>query len=79
MVHPPLMRGEIKRHILRKDEWAIFYGNKPKDGAEEVTLNLKSIRGFPKLYYTECETFPKCTYKIEDIKQMTSSYPANRI
>ena len=77
MVHSPLIPGEIRRHFLMKNEWAIFYGMKPKDGAEEVNLNLKSLKGFPEMYYTDCTTFPACFYTEESIKELDHPYPSN--
>ena len=59
MVNAPLLPGQIQRHFLLQDEWAIFYGMKPADEAEESHLNLKSINGFPEIYYDECSTFIK--------------------
>ena len=79
MVHSPLIPGEIRRHILMKNEWAIFYGMKPKEGAEEVNLNLKSLKGFPEMYYDDCTTFPACFYTEKSIKELNHPYPSNMI
>jgi hypothetical protein len=62
-----------------KNEWAIFYGMKPKDGAGEVNLILKSLKGFPEMYYTDCTTFPACFYTEESIRTLEHPYPSNMI
>ena len=79
MVHSPLIPGEIRRHFLMKNEWAIFYGMKPKEGAKEVNLNLKSLRGFPEMYYDDCTSFPACFYTEDSIKELNHPYPSNMI
>ena len=79
MVHSPLIPGEIRRHFLMKNEWAIFYGMKPKDGAGEVNLILKSLKGFPEMYYTDCTTFPACFYTEESIRTLEHPFPSNMI
>ena len=77
MVHPPLVPGEITRHFLMQNEWAVFYGMKPKEGAREVNLNLKALKGFPEMYHDDCISFPDCEYNRDSIKQLNKTYPSN--
>ena len=79
LVHPPLVPGEIRRHFLMKNEYAIFYGMKPENGATEVNLNIKALKGFPEMYYDECTTFPECSYSKESIEKekLIHPYPSN--
>ena len=79
LVHQPLVPGEIRRHFLVVGEYAIFYGMKPKDEAIEVNLNLKTITGFPKLYFDNCTTFPNCDYKGRSFQNLTNPAPSNMI
>ena len=79
MVYPPLLPGEIRRHILTQNEWAIFYGMKPDDDAEEVNFNLKSLTGFPKMYFEEYSNFPYMAYTEESFDKMPNLLPSNRI
>ena len=79
LIYPILQPGEITRHYLKKNQYAIFYGMKPTEGAFEVNLNLKSLKGFPEMYYDECKTFPECSYNINSVKKLQHPYPSNRI
>ena len=79
LTNPPLMPGELRRHFMMEGEYAIFYGRKPANGAEEVNLNLKAISGFPELYIDECRTFPKCMYSEHDLLRLHNPIPSNRI
>ena len=79
LVHAPLIPGEIKRHFLMKGESAIFYGMKPKDEATEVNLNLKTLKGFPEMYFDNCTTFPKCNYAEGAFSVLTNPAPSNMI
>ena len=79
LFYPPLVPGEIKRHYLKKHQIGIFYGMKPDDDWDEINFNLKSLKGFPDMYYDEYDTFPNCQYTEESIKILTHPYPSNMI
>ena len=79
MVYPPLLPGEIRRHILMQNEWAVFYGMKPDDDAKEANFNLKSLKGFPKMYIDEYSNFPYMAYKEDSFARMVNPLPSNRI
>ncbi len=79
MVYPPLYPGEIRRHILMQNQWAIFYGMKPDDDAKEANFNLKSLRGFPKMYIEEYSNFPHMSYTEDSFGKMVNPLPSNRI
>ena len=76
---PPLLPGEIQRHHLLFEQFAIFYGTKPNDDAIEVNFNIKALNGFPEMYYDECKTFPYCYYAKDIIKKLTHPYPSNMV
>ena len=78
LVTPPLLPGDIRRHFLERGQIAIFYGTKPRRNTTEVNFNLKSLRGFPEMYYTECKEFPNCYYTPEDLNSLVHPYPSNR-
>ena len=77
LVHPPMVHGEIRRHFLLEGEIAAFYSLKPKETAKEVNLNLKALKGFPKMYFDECENFPNCQYIDEYLKGKQPFFPSN--
>ena len=79
LVHPPMIHGEIRRHFLLEGEIAAFYGLKPKETATEVNLNLKALKGFPKMYFDECTNFPNCQYINESLVDKKPLYPSNRM
>ena len=75
----PLIKGEIQRHSLINNQWAIFYGMKPSSTAKEATFNMKAIRGFPEMHYIECQSFPNCIYTEDEIKEFEHVFQSNRI
>ena len=79
ILYPPMVPGEINRHYLGMNEMAIFYGMKINNNTDEINFNLKSLKGFPDMYYDECQTFPNCQYTEESIKKLTHPYPSNMI
>ena len=80
LITPPLLPGDIRRHFLLRGEVGIFYGTKPRLLTKEVNLNLKALKGFPEMYYTECLTFPNCHYTPDKKKgsKLEYVYPSNR-
>ena len=79
LVHPPLLPGEIHRHYLTNGEYAIFYGMKPDDDAKEVNLVIKSLEGYPEMYFDNCQEFPYCTYNEDSVGKLTNPQPSNKI
>ena len=79
LIHPPMIKGEIRRHILLEGEFAAFYGLNPKKTAKEVNLNLKALKGFPEMYFNECNDFPKCHYNNNSFKREERIFPSNRM
>ena len=79
ILNPPMVPGEINRHYLGLHQMAIFYGMKLSNNADEMNFNLKSLKGFPDMYYTECGTFPNCQYTEESIQKLTHPYPSNMV
>ena len=81
LVTAPMLPGDIRRHFLERGQIAIFYGTKPRMNTKEVNFNLKSLKGFPEMYYTECPTFPECHYTTDDLEtsdDIEKLYPSNR-
>jgi len=76
---PPLLPGEIKRHILLNGQMAIFYGSKPNDDAKEVNFNIKAYKGFPQTYSLNCTTFPYCHYTENSVENKKFIYPSNMV
>jgi len=79
LINPPLIPGEIRRHIIFRDQWAIFYGMKPDDEAKEANFNLKALKGFPRMYFDKCTTFPNCHYTNTSFDSMESPLPSNTL
>ena len=79
LIHPPMIHGEITRHFLLQGEMAAFYGLKPGETAKEVNLNLKALKGFPEMYFFECDDFPNCQYNNDSLKEKAKLFPSNRM
>ena len=79
IVHPPMINGEIRRHVLFEGEIAAFYGLKQNETAKEVNLNLKALQGFPEMYFDECRSFHNCQYNNESLIDKKKLYPSNRM
>ena len=79
LYNPPIIPGEIQHHFLMKGQIAIFYGMKPDINAKEANLNLKALKGFPEMYFVNCDSFPDCYYTNNTIKSLIHPYPSNMV
>jgi len=76
-IYQPQLPGVIYPHILLKGEVAVFTGMNSHNDTKEINYNMKSITGFPKMYFYYCETYPNCIYDNEkrimptDLNRMT--------
>ena len=75
-LYQPQLPGVIYPHILLKDEVAVFTGMNSHNDTKEINYNMKSITGFPKMYFYYCETYPNCIYDNE--KKLMPTY-SNRM
>ena len=72
-LYQPQLPGMIYPHILLKDEIAVFTGMNSHSDTKEINYNMKSITGFPKMYFYYCEEYPNCIYDDEKKIMPTSS------
>ena len=77
--HPVLIPGDFRQYFLEKYKVAIFYSAFSKNKLKSVDLYLESLKGSPKIYIDECETFPNCTYNNNSIMKLKSYFFDNKI
>ena len=61
---PPAFPGEIRRYILKEGEKAAFSGIAYGEHATKENFNMKTIKGFPELYFNANGKFPDCSKDI---------------
>ena len=79
LIYPPLIPGIIYPHYLLKDEIAVFQGLRPRDDAQEINFNMKSIKGFPDMFFHNCTTYPHCRYNSTKVFDITDPHQSNRM
>ena len=79
LIYPPLIPGVIYPHYLLKDEIAVFQGLRPRTDAQEINFNMKSIKGFPDMFFHNCTTYPHCSYNNTKIFDITDPHQSNRM
>ena len=79
IIYPPLVPGIIYPHYLLKDEVAIFQGFRPRSDAQEINFNMKSIKGFPDMFFHNCSTYPHCKYNESNIYDLADPHQSNRM
>lgn len=77
---PPVYPGEIRRYIMMKGQTAAFYGLTPTPNYKESNYNMKSLKGFPEMYYEHPNNFPLITSPRKDQPPKGEKIiPSNRI
>ena len=79
LIYPPLIPGVIYPHYLLKDEIAVYQGLRPRDDAQEINFNMKSIKGFPDMFFHNCTTYPHCKYDDKNVFEITDPHQSNRM
>ena len=79
LLNSPQIPGFIYYHYLNKGEIAVFQGMNPNKDANEINFNMKSIEGFPELFFDECQDFPNCFYDSKNLKYSFKPHLSNRM
>ena len=72
----PMIIGDTYRRLLPKGKIAYYYGGKAEDNIRyDITLTRR--KGLPQLYLGECTFFPDCSFKKDDLKDLTAVSSVN--
>ena len=64
----PQLNGLLYPRTIKVESKVAFISQ--KDGNfEKMSLNLNSLRGFPKMYVYKCENYPLCNYEQDNLKE----------
>ena len=73
----PQLNGILYPRTIYLESKVAFISH--KDGMfEKMSLNLNSIRGFPKMYVYKCDNYPLCDYKEEKFQEAIRPRNINR-
>ena len=64
---PPQLPGVIYSHFLPKGAIGVYRGMKVKEGWKEINYNMKSLKGYPDMYFNRAIDFPAGQYKYTDL------------
>ena len=80
LLFAPQFPGMIYGHTLFHNEIGLFQARKPKENAIDIHFNIKALKGFPDMLFSNiCLTFPDCNYKEEDIRNLLDPGHSNRM
>ena len=75
----PQLPGVIYSHFLPKGAIGVYRGMKVKNGGTEINYNMKSIKGYPDMYFNRAIDFPVGQYRYEDLNNFDNPHHANRM
>ena len=77
--YPPQMTGQIYRRMLPKGSISFFSSTDLTKSAKKYYYNMYTKKGVPKMYITECTTYPNCQYTSDDLKNLQSPKSTNQM
>ena len=73
----PQLKGTLYPKTIKVNSKVAFISH--KDGTfNKLSLNLNSLRGFPKMYVYKCDTYPLCGFEKEKLTQAIRPRNINR-
>ena len=76
---PPQLPGVIYSHFLPKGAIGVYRGMKVEEGWKEINYNMKSLKGYPDMYFNRAIDFPAGQYKYQDLNNFDNPHHANRM
>ena len=76
--YPPQVLGQIYRRIIPKNS-AQFYSSLTLPQSKRIMFNLKTKKGFPKMYSGKCKQYPQCNFDDTDLINLDAPRKANRM
>ena len=76
---PPQLPGVIYSRFLPKGAIGVYRGMKVKNGGTEINYNMKSLKGFPDMYFNRAIDFPEVQYRYEHLRDFDNPHHANRM
>ena len=78
-LYPPLIPGLIYPYVLKKGEIAVFSGMNSNKDSKKISFNMKSIVGFPKMYFDTCNNYPNCEYNEDNLRKLITAIHSNKM
>ena len=66
--YEPQINGKFYLRNILSGSIAFFVGMKPEKDFEEINYNVFAESGFSNLFFYECDNYPLCNYKKENIR-----------
>ena len=79
LIYSPQLPGVIYSHFLLKGKFAVLRGMKPKKGAKEMHYNMRAVRGYPDMLFSEDKNFPYTQYDENSVATLHNPHHANRM
>ena len=65
--YPPQNKDQIYRRMIPKGSYAVYHPNGLTLSDKRINYNVYTRKGVTDTYVTECDEYPNCEYKIEDL------------
>ena len=71
----PMNQGKIYRQIIPKGRISVYHFGKSEIISKKNDYTLNRLKGKSKLYFGECDRFPDCHFKLDDLKNLNENIP----
>ena len=74
----PMNQGKIYRQIIPKGRISVYHFGKSEIISKKNDYTLNRLKGKSKLYFGECDRFPDCHFKLDDLKNLNENIPTKK-
>ena len=75
-IYTPIFSGYFNQKTLLGGTLGVYTHNSDIHFVEKLSFYLKPLKGKPKMYIFQCDDYPNCPNKLEDLNAKDKVYPA---
>ena len=65
--YPPQYKNQMYRRLIPKGSYAVYHPNDLALSDKRINYNVYTRKGVVDTYVTECDEFPFCSYKVDEL------------
>ena len=77
--NPPQLMNQIYRRMLPKGSYGIYQVGKIDSSDKRISYNIYNRKGVTEMYFTECTTYPVCSYTSDILKESKKPKSLNKM
>ena len=71
-IYSPIFSGSYNQKTLMADSLGVYTHNSDIHFVQKISFYLKPLKGKPEMYILQCDDYPNCPNKINDLKKVNA-------